>query len=348
VSPDGRWIVFVRARNGLLMRPDSELWIVPAAGGEARRLRCNTKLMNSWHSFSPNGRWMVFSSKSRSPYTDMFLTHIDENGNDTPPILMENSKAANRAVNLPEFVNIAAAGIERIDPVATRYYSVVDKASELMNQRRYEEAEAEWLRAITLDPAEALAHNNRGFCLAELGRAQEAVKEYETALELSPEYPEAHNNLGSALMAEGRVEEAIARFRRALELKPAYGSAHSNLGAALARQNRTAEAIEHFRAGAELMPDSADARNNLGVSLAVLGQWDAAVPELEQAVKLSDGREPMMLDLLALAYARTGQFAKAADAAQRGASVAEARGQTRMADELVRKATAYRAGRVLQ
>jgi len=64
VSPDGRWIVFVEARNGLLMRPDSQLYIVPAAGGVARRMRANTPLMNSWHSFSPNGRWLVFSSKA--------------------------------------------------------------------------------------------------------------------------------------------------------------------------------------------------------------------------------------------------------------------------------------------
>ena len=32
VSPDGRWIVFVKARNGQLMRPDSQLYIVPAKG----------------------------------------------------------------------------------------------------------------------------------------------------------------------------------------------------------------------------------------------------------------------------------------------------------------------------
>jgi Tol biopolymer transport system component len=76
ISPDGRWIVFVQARNGLLMRPDSQLYIVPAQGGHARRMRCNQDVMNSWHSFSPNGRWLVFSSKARSPYTQMYLTHI--------------------------------------------------------------------------------------------------------------------------------------------------------------------------------------------------------------------------------------------------------------------------------
>ena len=84
VSPDGKWIVFTKCRNGQLMRPDGRLWIVPVEGGEAREMRCNTALMNSWHSFSPNGRWMVFSSKTNTPYTQMFLTHIDEDGNDIP------------------------------------------------------------------------------------------------------------------------------------------------------------------------------------------------------------------------------------------------------------------------
>jgi len=114
VSPDGKWIVFVQCKNGQLMRPDSQLYIVPFGGGEARRMRANTRLMNSWHSFSPNGRWMVFSSKARSPYTQMYLTHIDENGNDSPAILIDNATAANRAVNIPEFVNIDPDGIDDI------------------------------------------------------------------------------------------------------------------------------------------------------------------------------------------------------------------------------------------
>ena len=49
--------------------------------------------------------------QGRSPYTQMYLTHIDEEGNDSPAILIENSTAANRAVNLPEFVNIPPDGL---------------------------------------------------------------------------------------------------------------------------------------------------------------------------------------------------------------------------------------------
>ena len=137
ISPDGNWIVFVQAHNGLLMRPDSKLYIVPAAGGQARRMNCNTPLMNSWHSFSPNGRWLVFSSKSRSPYTQMFLTHIDDEGNDTPAILIENSTAANRAVNIPEFVNMAPGGIEHIATPAVDFYKQYDVAADLAKKGQY-------------------------------------------------------------------------------------------------------------------------------------------------------------------------------------------------------------------
>ena len=84
-SPDGRWIVFCRAKSFMLLQPDSELWIIPAEGGAARRLSCNLPGMNSWHSWSPNGKWLVFSSKTFTPYTQLFLTHIDDRGESTPP-----------------------------------------------------------------------------------------------------------------------------------------------------------------------------------------------------------------------------------------------------------------------
>jgi tricorn protease-like protein len=113
-SPDGHWIVFCRAKNFMLLQPDSELYIMPAEGGKARRLRCNTARMNSWHSFSPNGKWLVFASKVYSDYTQLLLTHIDENGCSTPAVLLEHLTAKNRAANIPEFVNAKPQAIVKI------------------------------------------------------------------------------------------------------------------------------------------------------------------------------------------------------------------------------------------
>jgi len=64
--------------------------------------------MNSWHAWSPNGKWLAFVSKGLSIYTDLFLTHIDEKGHASPPVLVERARKFRRAVNYPEFVNIPA------------------------------------------------------------------------------------------------------------------------------------------------------------------------------------------------------------------------------------------------
>ncbi len=105
VSPDGKWLVFCQAENFMLLMPDSRLYIVPVSGGKARMLHSNLYSMNSWHAWSPNSKWLVFASKGMSLYTDMFLTHIDENGNDGIPVLVEKARVPYRVINYPEFLN---------------------------------------------------------------------------------------------------------------------------------------------------------------------------------------------------------------------------------------------------
>jgi tetratricopeptide (TPR) repeat protein/Tol biopolymer transport system component len=310
VSPDGRWIVFVQAHNGLLMRPDSQLYIVPAEGGQARRMSCNTPLMNSWHSFSPNGRWLVFSSKSRSPYTQMFLTHIDAEGRDSPAILIENSTAANRAVNIPEFVNTSPGGIERIDVPAADFYRQFDVAADLTKKGDFAAAIVEWTKALAMGTDDARAHVNFGMSLAGTGRTEEAIVQYQQALALQPSYAEAHNNLGNALVRLGRLDEAIGHYRQALEGDPASAEAHSNLGTALTEQGSLTDAIGQFGAALAIRPDYPEAHNNLGIALAGEDRVDEAVAQYRKAIESDPAYADAHNDLGA-ALARQGKFDEA-------------------------------------
>jgi hypothetical protein len=209
VSPDGRWIVFVESRDAQLMRPDSQLYIVPIEGGVARRLRCNTPLMNSWHSFSPNGHWLVFSSKSRTPYTQMFLTHIDEDGNASPAILIDNATAANRAVNIPEFVNIPPDGMLKIDLPAAESYRLVDLASELTAKGQMDAAIAEWKKVLDLDPANAKAYTYIGEMLLWQGKTAESQNYLQRGRELDPGSAQVEIDLGIELSYREQFNAAI-------------------------------------------------------------------------------------------------------------------------------------------
>jgi tetratricopeptide (TPR) repeat protein len=297
VSPDGRWIVYVQSHNGQLMRPDGQLYIVPAEGGEARRMRCNTARMNSWHSFSPNSRWLVFSSKSRSPYTQMFLTHIDEEGNDSPAILIENSTAGNRAVNIPEFANIPPEGLEHIDVPAAEFYRLFDTAWNLAEKGRFSESIAQWKLALAISPDDAKAHNNLGRAYAGNGQLDQAIPHWERALELGPRYWEPHNNLAVALLAQGKVNEAIAHLKQVLEANPNYAEVHGNLGRALALKGKSDQAIAELHKAIELSPTYAQAYNDLAIELSRKGKVDDALAMWQRAITANPGFSPAHFNL---------------------------------------------------
>ena len=293
VSPDGKWIVFVEARNGLLMRPDSQLFIVPAAGGVARRMNCNTKLMNSWHSFSPNGRWLVFSSKVRSPYTQLYLTHIDEQGNDSPAILIDNTTASNRAANIPEFVNIPPDGLQHIGGPALEFYQIVNRAMYLQKNKRPAEAIGVWRQAIAMRPDDPTSHQGLGDSLMMVGRPEEAGPEIRKGAELKwraaladdPSDFSARHHLGKVLIESGEVQDAAAQLTKAVALEPSSAPAHCDLGTALMRLGNLEGALAEEQKALQLDARYAPAHYDLGLLMERKGESGEAIGEWQKALE---------------------------------------------------------------
>ncbi len=357
VSPDGRWIVFVENKNGLLMRPDSHLYIVPFNGGKARLMNCNTSLMNSWHTFSPNGRWLAFSSKGRSPFTQLMLTHIDENGNDSPAILVDNMTASNRAVNIPEFVNIPPDGMQHINPEATEFYRLFNLAFEQMEKKQTTEAIATFQQVVQHDPKDPIARYALATALTQNNQEQLAVEEYRKACTLNSNPPSAwydhlavseantgdlpgaveswhkaltidpmdagaEMDLGSVLFEQGQPLEGEKHLRKAVELAPVFPDAHYRLGFELAKTGRMDEAVDQLQQAVTLRPDSVEYRVNLGYALGVSGNVAGALTEFEKAVVLSGGKDWRSLDMLATAYDKMGRPADAIQTERRAIDLA--------------------------
>jgi len=281
-SPDGKWIVFCQARSFMLLQPTSKLYIMPADFSEApREMNYNTRLMNSWHSWSPNCRWMVFSSKENSPYTELFIKHIDENGNDSPPVLLHNFSSTDRARNIPEFVNIEQEGIKVIEESFVDYYSYARRGDKLEGYGKFEEAEKSYKKSIDMNPDYIDAHRDLGHLLRKMNRIDEAEKEFEIALNLDKEDPIAYQNLGEIYLRKMNYDKAQKTFETSLKIDRNYAPAHAGLGLVYLSQGDIERAQEKFETALKLDSDLVVAHHNLGIIYMGKQEFDKAESSFE-------------------------------------------------------------------
>ena len=339
-SPDGKWIVFCRARSYMLLQKDSELYIVPAEGGQARRLLCNTGRMNSWHSFSPNGKWLVFSSKAWSDYTQLCLTHIDQDGRSSPPVLLSHLTSPDRAANIPEFVNARPDAIAKIQEEFLNDYSFVRAGNEFYRQGDPDNAIAEYNTALGLNPDSVEAHQKLGFLLYNVKNSpQEGMAHLLRAIEIDPYNPRAHYDLGMALLFQQKIDEAAKHLAVALQQMPnglddQYTPVrlHFHLGEALLLAGRCEEARAHLARAVELDPRHAEAYYRLAQALANLDQPDPAMACYSKAVQLDPNVDvsPTLHHLLAAACLQKRQFQQALGHEERALALAQVQGNPQL------------------
>ncbi len=381
-SPDGKWIVFCKANSFMLLQPDSKLYIIPAQGGKARKLRCNTNRMNSWHSWSPNSRWLVFSSKANSAYTQLFLTHIDDNGISTPPVLLEQFTATDRAANIPEFVNTSAEAIKEIrqefindhsylraaeefteatdfEGAAKLYRKAlkinprnviahIDLGTTLMSMGQFKQARVHLDQAIALDPNNATAYNSLGLMMYRQEKFEQAIKYYSQSVDLKPDRFKTHYNLGLATFKLGQFDQTIKHLSEAVRLEPEHAKAHYNLGLVYLGQGRANQALEHLSRTVQLEPQHGEAVYSLIQILTKAKYPDLCnVPEAIEVAKrycqATNYRRPEALDLLASCYAEGGQFAKAISTADKALYFARAAGKNQLAGQIAKRIGQYKS-----
>jgi len=139
------------------------------------------------------------------------------------------------------------------------------------------------------NPEAAYALYDRGVAKAKLGRYEDAIADYDRAIELKPDYAKAFNNRGSSKDKLMRYEEAIADFDRAIELKPDFAEAFYNRGVVKGKLKRYEEAIADYDDAIRLNPNFAEAFNNRGVAKDELEQYEEAIADYDRAIELKPG-----------------------------------------------------------
>ena len=113
ISPDGRYLMCALAEFGVfhIWPHDADLWTLDLQTGEARAVEeINSPDTESYHSWSSNGRWVVFSSRrDDGTYTRPFFAHLDQEGHWSKPFELPQAdpdyhRQFMRCYNIPELM----------------------------------------------------------------------------------------------------------------------------------------------------------------------------------------------------------------------------------------------------
>jgi hypothetical protein len=113
VSPDGNHLIYTLSEYGnfSIWHKDADLYIRNLATNENRPLEIlNSGDVESYHSWSSNSRWLIFSSRRIDGlYTRLYIAHIDAEGNESKPFLLPQKDTGfyhrfMKSYNIPEFI----------------------------------------------------------------------------------------------------------------------------------------------------------------------------------------------------------------------------------------------------
>ncbi|MEO0679302.1 MAG: tetratricopeptide repeat protein, partial [Pseudomonadota bacterium] len=228
------------------------------------------------------------------------LTALAETSPEDFAVQVSHASALRRAERWEEAAAAYDAALALVDPIETRHWAVFYERG-IAHERAgaWQEAEADFFKALELEPDQPHVLNYLGYSWVEQRRNfDEAQEMIEKAVAQRPEDGYITDSLGWVLYRVGKFEEAVPYLERAVELRPTDPIINDHLGDALWMVGRTLEANFQWRRALSFEPEDADAeriRRKLDVGLdRVLAEEaeadaEAAADAAEPAASSDDG-----------------------------------------------------------
>lgn len=228
----------------------------------------------------------------------------------------------------------------RADAVLKEYLSKASRDPNLwrlagrlyVSQRKTEQAEKAFRKAVDLAPDAALVHYELGQLYLLERKLPAAETEFQAAIKKDETNSEVHTALGLVLAAQGLVDPANTHYRRAVQLDRHNAVAANNLAASLTEQQEFDDALGLALAAHDRAPSNPGIQDTLGWvyykknrfedAHRLLAEASAALPQhptvrYHHAMSLSKiGRQEEALSELKKALLLPGHFPESDRAAQ--------------------------------
>jgi len=189
----------------------------------------------------------------------------------------------------------------KIEPRLAGAYGTLGQIK-MQYDRDWDGAEADFARAITLNPSLSEPHLHWGVLLGMRGELDRGLEELKQAQQLEPLLTNPTTRAGSLLYFAHRYDEAIAQITESLSLDDRPGIAHALLGRIYLHTGRYDLALAEFAKTRGPTPGSF---GDVGQTLALSGRRAEALAELDRVLQLSTQRYVSAVDIASI-YAGLG------------------------------------------
>jgi serine/threonine-protein kinase len=233
---------------------------------------------------------------------------IDLDPNLAPPYITLSRMAAMQS-QTPLAMQLAHKALD-LDPRSPEAYGALADVYEA--EGKTGDAVSSLQKAIDLAPDDWRWPVRLGNDEFRSGNLKDAIVQFQRGVDLAPDNAVAYFDLGIANMDSGRIDEAGKDFERSLRIEP-DSDTYSALGTALMLDGKYEEAVAMDKKSIQLNPDNYVAWGNLGDAY----RWSGSHPqdasqafrraiELEEAARVKNGQDPVLLAALANHYASVG------------------------------------------
>jgi len=204
---------------------------------------------------------------------DTYILMVTNDVVSDPTLVQRAKEAADKALELDD--RLAQAHTSR---AAIRFWSLEEEG-----------IEAEFQKAIALDPSYAQGLHWYALYLAAAERKEDAIREIKVAREIDPKSLVIAANLGFIYYLAGDFNRAEEAVKNAIQMDPSFAAAYTYLGQIYLEKKQYKEAIEQFQTALALSPGDNEPLEYLAYAQGVSGNKKEAEEILKDLQKRKNG-----------------------------------------------------------
>jgi len=167
----------------------------------------------------------------------------------------------------------------------------------IIRNNDWKNQDALWFATSRTAPMDPKNHNNLGDTYGRQGNLDMAEAEFKKAIELNPKYADAYNNLANVYLQKKQFDEALSYYQQAINLNPNIWQSKVNTAFIYSEKGLFEKAILYLNEALKIYPDNPDLYFSLGQMYNKLGRIDNAKESYQNALKIKPDYQEVINEL---------------------------------------------------